>query len=260
VPLFQPDRSLLATPPLVATLVQVKFDARDDAATPAAGARMLDYAQQLGLPAMKQIHHQQVVISGAPGQVDQAPRQPAGWQFAADDQVMVLTVLTDQMTLEAKSYRGWDAFVIAWATAVEMLIEVVDPELRTRLGLRYVNRMTPAGIPTASELQRADLVDSSFLGPAVGSDLSEYVTAMEGRVTMSFPDGTAVLVQHGVVTESGTLTFVLDIDCFLDKAAKFNARNVTEASAKLNEKSLQVFQTVVHEKLRAEMKRSEVAS
>ncbi len=260
MPLPQPDRTLLAVPPLVVTLSQVKFDARDEAATPEMGARLLEHARRLDMPEMTQIHHQQVVISWTPGEVQQAPRQPAGWQFMTKDHILVLTVLRDQMSLETRSYGGWDAFAAAWATAVEMLVEVVGPELRTRLGLRYVNRVTPAGVTTAAELQRADLIESSFLGPAVGSALSEYVTATEGRVALSFPDGTDALVQHGVVAESESQAFVLDIDCFRTQATQFDAGDVTEASAGLNKRSLQVFQTVVREPLRDEMKRSEATS
>jgi uncharacterized protein (TIGR04255 family) len=260
MPLPQPDRTLLAVPPLVVTLIQVKFEVHDEIATPGVGSRLLERAQRLELPAMTQIHHQQVVISTTPAEVQQAPRQPAGWQFTSKDQVMTLTVLTDQMTLETRAYRGWDAFAAAWAIAVDMLAEVVRPELRTRVGLRYVNRVTPAEVTTAADLQRADLVEASFLGPAVGSALSQYVTATEGRVALSFPDGADALVQHGVVTENGAQAFVLDIDCFRTQATRFSPEDVAAASAALNVQSLQVFQTVVREPLRAAMKRSEVSS
>lgn len=260
MPLNDPDRTLLAAAPLLVTIAQVRFDVRETVADVAAGAQLVDRARALGLPTMTQIHQQQVLIVNAPpaDQPPQQQRQPAGWQYATKDGSVVLTLLTDQMTLETKAYPGWDAFAATWQASLELLTDVAGPALTTRLGLRYVNRITPARMTRAGELKDAGLVDPAFLGPAVDSDLSEYVTAAEGRVALSFPDNTDALVQHGVVTENGTQAFILDIDCFRTTGASFHVDTVMAASTELNERALQVFQTVVREPLRAEMKRAVV--
>ncbi len=258
MPLHEPDRTLLAAAPLLVAIAQVRFDVRETVADVVAGAQMVDPARALGLPTMTQIHQQQVLIVNAPP-ADQPPhqqRQPAGWQFTTKDGSIVLTVLTDQMTLETKTYPGWDAFAATWQASLQLLADVVQPALTTRLGLRYVNRITPAGVTRVGELKDAGLVDPAFLGPAVDSDLSEYVTAAEGRVALSFPDNTDAFVQHGVVTENGTQAFILDIDCFKTTGAAFDVGTVLTASTQLNERALQVFQTVVREPLRAWMKRT----
>jgi uncharacterized protein (TIGR04255 family) len=260
MPLPVPDRTLLATPPLVVTLAQVRFDVRDAVAGADTGAALVERANALGLTNMTQIHHQQVVIvpvttAEQPGPVPVS--QPAGWQFAMPDGGIVLSVLTDQMTLETRHYRGWDAFSATWEACLDALAEIVAPALTTRLGLRYVNRVTPAGVTRAVEFQEAGLVDPAFLGAAVDSPLSEYVTAAEGRVALRFPDGTDALVQHGVVNEAGAQVFVLDIDCFRTQGAPFDRERVVADSYALNQSSLQVFQTVVREPLRDEMKKAE---
>ena len=261
MPLTKPDRTLLAAPPLLVTIAQVRFDVRDAVAEVGVGSALVERAAALGLPGMTQIHNQQVlIVPAASAEQAQPPRQPAGWQFAAKDASSVLTVLTDQMTLETKTYRGWGAFAQSWAACLSVLADVAEPSLTTRLGLRYVNRITPAGVTKAAELKDAGLVEPSFLGPAVDSNLSEYVTAAEGRVALSFPDGTDALVQHGVVTENGSQAFILDIDCFRTNGASFQSERVLTESAELNERALQIFQTVVQEPLRQEMQQEEVTS
>jgi uncharacterized protein (TIGR04255 family) len=255
MPLPVPDRTLLATPPLVVTLVQVRFDARETVASVETGTALLERARVLGLAEMTQIFNQ-IVIIPAP---EHAPaRQPAGWRFVAKDGSN-LTVLADQMTFETPSYRGWDAFSATWAACLDTLAEVVAPALTTRLGLRYVNRITPAGITSAADLRTGELIDPAFLGPSVESALSEYVTGAEGKVALTFPDQIDALVQHGVVREGDTQVFVLDIDCFRTQGSRFDRGEVLAASNELNQCSLQVFQTVVREPLRNEMKKAETS-
>lgn len=256
MPLPTPDRTLLATPPLVVTLAQVRFDARDTVASVETGTALLDRAAALGLAEMTQIFNQVMVIP-APEEAQPA-RQPAGWRFVAKDGTN-LNLLADQMTFETPSYRGWDAFSATWAACLDALTEVVAPTLTTRLGLRYVNRITPAGVTTAADLRTGELVDPAFLGPSIESALSEYVTASEGRAALSFPEGIDALVQHGVVREGDTQVFVLDIDCFRTQGSRFERDQVLAASDELNGRSLQIFQAVVREPLRDEMKKAETA-
>ena len=170
-----------------------------------------------------------------------------------------LNLLADQMTFETPSYRGWDAFSATWAACLDALTEVAAPTLTTRLGLRYVNRITPAGVTTAADLRTGELVDPAFLGPSVESALAEYVTASEGRAALSFPEGIDALVQHGVVREGDMQVFVLDIDCFRTQGSRFGRDQVLAASDELKGRSLQIFQAVVREPLRDEMKKAETA-
>ena len=169
---------------------------------------------------------------------------------------MSLTVLKDQLTLETRVYGSWDNFASLWAGCIAALAAAAAPSLTTRLGLPYVNRVTPGGVAQASDLVAAGLVELAFLGPAVESGFSEFVTAAEGRVTLTFADGTDALVQHGVVTEGGSQVFVLDIDCFQPQAEFFDLERILTASATLNDHWVQMFQTVVREPLREEMKKS----
>ena len=256
MPLPVPDRTLLTTPPLVVTLVQVRFDVRETVASVETGTALLERASALGLSEMTQIFNQFMIIP-APEQAQPA-RQPAGWRFAAKDGSN-LTLLADQMTFETPSYRGWDAFAATWAACLDALAEVVAPSLTTRLGLRYVNRITPAGVTSAADLRSGELVDPAFLGPSVESALSEYVTGAEGRVALTFPEQIDALVQHGVVREGDTQVFVLDIDCFRTQGSRFERDQILAASNELNQCSLQIFQTVVREPLRNEMKKAETA-
>lgn len=176
-----------------------------------------------------------------------------GWQFKAPGDDVVVTVLSDQMSLEMKKYPGWDAFEEVWRSCVEGVLGIVKPELVTRLGLRYVNRVRPRDVVDAIGWRDKGLVDPTFLGPAVGSALSRYVTAAEGRAALSFDDGIEALVHHGVVAEGDGPVFMLDIDCFSSRADSFTVDILSDRLRTLNNHSLEVFQEVVKEELRAEM-------
>jgi uncharacterized protein (TIGR04255 family) len=259
----EPDRTPLAAPPLLVMLCQVRYDARDDLASGAAAGILLKQLSRLGLASMTQIHQQQVVVIAGPAAEQighESPSQPAGWQFTDESNTTTLNILTDQMTLETRVYLGWEDFFTTWEGCLDALAAGSRPSVSTRLGLRYVNRVTSRRARNVIDFRANDLVDPAFLGPVGGSPLSDHVTATEGRATLKFPDGTEALVQHGAVSSSPTPAFVLDIDCFRSTAAEFDKHALLGLSATLNERALQIFQTVVRPSLRDEMKYGEKAS
>lgn len=249
------DRTILASPPLVVTLAQVRFEERGELAEASVASALREPMAAHGLTSASQVHVQQVVFgaSDAGSEAEASAKVAAGWQFKAPGDAIVVTVLRDQMSLEVKRYPGWDAFLEIWQTCVGGVLGIVKPELVTRLGLRYVNRVKPRDAADAEGWENRGLVDPSFLGPAVGSVLSRYVTAAEGRAAMAFGDGVEALVHHGVVPEAEGQVFMLDIDCFTTQADDFSAETLSARLRALNDHSLEVFQEVVKEQLRAEM-------
>ncbi len=256
----QPDPTLLASPPLIATLCQVRFDQHPEVADARTGSALSAQLASTGLSVINQIQHQQILINTG-GPSEQAPpvasQQAGGWQLATKTGDWQLGVLADQMTLETRAYGSWEQFSRLWDTALLALAEVVGPELVIRTGLRYVNRISPSGVTTFTDFRGSDLIDLSFLGPAVNSPLSDMVTGTEGRAVLSFPDGTDAMVQHGVSVDQSPV-FVLDIDCFRQQAVPFDAQQLLAMFRNLNEKALQVFQTVVRPRLLEELRAAEV--
>lgn len=252
----EPDRAPLATPPLLVTLCQVRYETQEDLAASSAAKTLLKQVTPLGLDAMTQIRQQQVVLVGgaADERSGQEPLpQPAGWRFSDKDGTTTLTVLTDQLTLETRVYPGWDSFLAIWEKSLTALTSAASPMIATRLGLRYVNRITSIQARRATDFGRANLVDPPFLGPIDGSILSDHVTATEGRATLKFPDGSEALVQHGVVPGSPAPAFVLDIDCFRGEAVEFSSTPLLDAASTLNERALQIFQAAIRPALRSEL-------
>lgn len=264
MPLPEPDRRLLAIQPVQVVLCQVRFDPRQALGDPAAGTALLDQlAPAEILTSLNPIHQQQVLFAAGPG-IEAAPSVSTGaqmgWQLAARDGSWSLGVMSDQMTLETRTYPGWDRFLEVWGLSIRALAKIGAPEILTRLGLRYVNRITPAAVGTLDDLRSANLIDPSFLGPAVGSDLSEFVQGVEGRAALSFPDGTDALVHHGMASSTDPApAFTLDIDCFRAQGGRFDMDSVLTDSVGLNDRALQIFQTVIQEPLMEELRGREVA-
>jgi uncharacterized protein (TIGR04255 family) len=257
MPLPAPDRTPLAAPPLLVTLCQVRYDAREDLASGTTAKTLLKHFTSMNLGSMTQVRQQQVLLIAGPATEplsQEAPPQPAGWQFTDESGTTTVNVLTDQMTLETRVYPGWEAFLSIWDHCISALVEAASPTLSTRVGLRYVNRIKSRQARRVRDFGRIELIDPAFAGPIEKSPLSEYVTATEGRATLKFGDGTDSLVQHGVVTEGTTPAFVLDIDCFRSEAGEFDKQSLLAAADILNERALQIFQTVVRPALQEEMK------
>lgn len=248
------DRTLLAAQPLIVTLAQVRFEQHPEVAEPGVAAALQAPMAGLGLPVAAQVNQQQFLVAGnAPGPEAFSQQTAAGWQFKSPDGSTAVTVMADQATLETRQYAGWEVFNRAWEQVLQSVQDAVSPQLVTRLGLRYVNRVRPLKVRTAAGWRDQDLVDHAFLGPAAGSKLSGFITAAEGRATMSFPDGVDALVHHGVLTEDESQVFVLDIDCFRQQAETFTLEGVLSRMQDLNDRSLEVFQSVISERLRSEM-------
>lgn len=248
------DRTLLATPPLIVTLAQVRFEQHSEVVGPVTASTLRAPMAGLGMPVAAQLHQQQILIGGNTPTAEASSQQvAAGWQFKSRDAGTVVTVMADQVTLETRRYNGWDAFRDVLRQVLGALDEAVSPQLATRMGLRYVNRVRPRESITADGWREQNLVDPAFLGPAAGSPLSQHITATEGRATMSFPDGVDALVHHGVATEDEGQVFILDIDCFRQAAETFTVEGVLAGMTSLNDHSLEVFQSVIKDELRAEM-------
>lgn len=249
------DRTLLVSPPLVVTLAQVRFEDRAELAEASVASALREPMAAHGLTSATQVHVQQVVVgtSEAGAEAESSGKIAAGWQFKAPGDAVVVTLLRDQMSLEVKKYPGWDAFSTVWRSCIEGVLSIVKPELVTRLGLRYVNRVRPRVVADAAGWADAGLVDQTFLGPAVGSGLSRFVTGSEGRAALLFDDGAEALVHHGVVHEAEGPVFLLDIDCFSTRADDFSVETLSTRLQELNNHSLEVFQEVVKPELRAEM-------
>src|SRR5215213_4870005 len=155
------DRTVLASPPLIVTLAQVRFEERAELAEASVASALRAPMAAHGLTSATQIHVQQVVIGASEGggEAESSSKVAAGWQFKAPQDAVVVTVLRDQMSLEVKKYPGWDAFLEVWRSCVEGVLGVVKPELVTRLGLRYVNRVLPREVADATGWVEAGLVD-----------------------------------------------------------------------------------------------------
>jgi uncharacterized protein (TIGR04255 family) len=249
------DRTILASPPLVVTLAQVRFEERAELAEVSVASELREPMAAHGLTSAVQVHVQQVVFGASESSAgaEASAKVAVGWQFKAPGDAAVVTVLRDQVSLEVKRYPGWETFLDIWEMCVEGVLGIVKPELVTRLGLRYVNRVRPRGVTNAANWGERGLVDTSFLGPSAGSALSQFVTAVEGRAALAFPDGVEALVHHGVDIEENTQVFMLDIDCFSTRAVDFSVATLSGRLRALNDHSLGVFQEVVKERLRAEM-------
>lgn len=79
------DRTILASPPLVVTLAQVRFEERGELAEASVASALREPMAAHGLTSASQVHVQQVVFgaSQAGAETDASSKVAAGWQFKA---------------------------------------------------------------------------------------------------------------------------------------------------------------------------------
>lgn len=256
MPLQNPDTRKISPQPLAAVICQVRFEECKEIAESSIGKRLPDFASTLGLTQMIQVHLQQMVVSQdlEPENPSQNPTQriPVGWRLNSSDNLMALTLLTDQVTLETKKYADWNHFNDQWESVLKGLIDICEPKIVTRLGLRYLNRFELTDHRSLTELRSFGLVDKAFLGPLTSESISEFVTSNSGRLTLTLDDDIDCIINYAweMDPQRNIPTFVLDTDCFAVRAREFNMKGVLDLSKKLNLRALQIFQTIIHQKLR----------
>src|SRR5688572_10566183 len=129
------DRTLLAAPPLIVTLAQVRFEQHAEVAEPSVAATLREPMAELGLPVAAQVHQQQFIVAASAPAPDASLQQLAvGWQFKSRDESTAVTVMTDQVTLETRRYGGWDVFNDVLHRVLVSLHAAIAPQLATRLG------------------------------------------------------------------------------------------------------------------------------
>lgn len=88
---------------------------------------------------------------------------PSLFQFISEDGGTKITLATDFYALSTEAYQHWEDFWALIRFAHSTVQEIYEPSYAVRVGLRYVNQMTPSntGLETREallELLRPDLV------------------------------------------------------------------------------------------------------
>lgn len=131
--------------------------------------------------------------------------------FRSSNGKWTVALKDNSVAIESLAYPGFPAFRARLVSIIAAASEFIDSEFFTRVGLRYINEISPPDDPIRG------WINPSLVAPlleGVVSGVNEY----SGRLQLRAEDG-GCLLQHGIVVaerkdESLKVSYKIDIDCY----------------------------------------------
>ena len=178
-----------------------------------------------------------------------------GWQISDPEKSVVFTLMSSMASLQFRTYDRWSVSVLPQLESLLSITkEVLSPELSTRIGLRYVNRLIGnVGEPADQWKGR---VESSFLGPIEHPLLGKLVREAHQILRFEIEPGVFAVLRHGPLAdvESGLGSYIVDIDVSVERAVDFDPAVVLQLAQRLNRTAFSIFKLVLSKEELHQMK------
>jgi uncharacterized protein (TIGR04255 family) len=160
------------------------------------------------------LEHAFVLRMPGPGakEIPSAEPQASIYRFHTSDKQKTISLAADFYAVSTSAYTHWRDFARLLSMAHEAVAQVYRPAYATRIGLRYVNRLTfqNTGCRTMDEL--FSVLRAELTGPIRNPAWSE---AVEMRCRLVLPDDSGKLIVGTIFeTPEDGPAFVLDLDYF----------------------------------------------
>lgn len=191
--------------------------------------------------------------------VDPAKREVSagdqtGWHLKSEDGYWTVVLMPEFIALECVGYTRWSEFSRRMRDLLNAVAAEKSPALMQRIGLRYVDRLTREDTRLPGEWR--GLLDDALLSLGASESVGDAVVVAQ-TVNQLQVNGVDVVLRSSCAPDNGTkagFSTVLDTDAYDDHGRAFAVEDVEEALERLHLVSLQLFQLVVTEKFRAEMR------
>ena len=173
-----------------------------------------------------ELHHNfEFELSGVPnGQPLTSKTLPTIYRFATMDHASMISLNLQSCGFHTTDYAGWDSFSTNLRAVLDGVESIYQPASATRIGLRYVNLLTPeitgfSDFEAVVRLVRPELI-APFTIPAfpVSEGLSRLVSE-QGDQHLS-------LIFGFVKDETAQRSFVIDLDLFTDTLQPFETEEM----------------------------------
>lgn len=251
-PLPDADTRLLARPPLELVICEVRTHA-DPGATLRQddGLRLKEAASAAGFEvqrleqAQQQALRMQVTV-GIPT-TPTVETVSMGWQLISNDPATTLTVLPGVLTVQTTHYVSWeDTFRPLLRSALTAVSDVLEPHVRQRVGLRYVDRLTDPKASSAIDW-RSRIADG-LLGPLADPMLGKRVITAQQQIELLISDHQRASLRHGPFqdrAERDAFSYMIDIDAFDVATTAFDLDGTLSVADELNHVALSLFQAAL---------------
>jgi uncharacterized protein (TIGR04255 family) len=183
-----------------------------------------------------------------PGPALEMTPGPTRLRFPSEDGKRLVSVAAQLLGVHVLlPYSGWEDFRARIEEALTAYIDVCQPQTFTRVGLRYINRITLKGEDTVP------LGDYFRILPTQPEELPSIVSAFVHRAEHLYDDGTKLVLTFASLPPPPPEknTFLLDLDLIQEPA---EPRPITATLATvddLRQRERIVFEALITDKLRA---------
>lgn len=191
------------------------------------------------------LEHAFVFHVPGPGATDTPSAEPKAsiYRFHTPDRQTTISLAADFFAVSTMAYSHWHDFARLLEMAYAAVEGVYRPAYATRIGLRYINRLTFSNTSskTIDDLLRVlrDELTASICHPAWGE-------ALEMRCRLVLPDGAAKLTMGTVFETLGDEpAFVLDLDYF--EEGQLDLAGLVERCTRYNETIYRAFRWAIRD-------------
>lgn len=192
------------------------------------------------------------ISAGMPNAVGFGQPQPiTHWRFsdAPKDWQWRITLTSQFVSMEVARYTSRTEFFDRFEVVLELVSKHIQPRMRTRLGVRYVNRLSGEHLTNLAALVKPQIagVFSTEMGQSVKFSASENLFelgAQKLHVRWAFlpPQST---IDPGLIDPIDESSFLLDLDVFDEVAEAFHAKKIASTGKEFAERSYSFFRWAV---------------
>jgi uncharacterized protein (TIGR04255 family) len=257
----EPDPRLLARPPLEVVIFEMRAISDSPITLGSAeGLRLKDAATAAGFTVERIEPTQQQAISMQVTQGEQAKplveTRSVGWQLFSADGASIASVLPGVISVQTTRYVSWEGTFRPLLTgALAAFADVLQPQIRQRIGLRYVDRMVDPDASGAAAWRGR--VADALLGPIADPALGERVISSQQQVELEIGDNQRALLRHGPFADGalhGAVSYMLDIDVFDTTTTAFEFESTLAVADELNQLALSLFQAALSQPYLSELR------
>jgi uncharacterized protein (TIGR04255 family) len=177
---------------------------------------------------------------GPPGATSQ---QQDGVRLLDAKSLVEITVLPGVIAVHCTQYTRWStSFAPIIEAAVGAVGDIFAPQVRSRVGLRYINRLTD-GRASDPRVWASRLADPLAAVLAEGP-FANLVRGAQQQLDLSLNERVAATVRHGCFREAGArevYNYLLDIDVFDQNGEAFDVPETMIVAEDLNRIAAQLF-------------------
>ena len=160
------------------------------------------------------LEHAFVLRMPGPGAQDMPSAEPKAsiYRFHTADGQTTISLAADFYAVSTTAYTHWGDFARLLGMASAAVERVYRPAYATRIGLRYINRLTLQNTDNETVGQLLGILRPELTAPVNNPSWGE---AIEMRCRLVLPDDPARLTMSTVFeTQAGAPAFLLDLDYF----------------------------------------------